>query len=329
MPTRAAGDVDVAESKSATDQVVAARSISRSFGNTEAVKDLDLTVAPSSIHGLIGPSGSGKTTTVRMLTGILTPTDGTVKVFGSDPRLHDTATRQRIGYMPQLGVLYPELSIRENLRFTASLYSLRKAKVRIAQVLELLDMADTQKLRLDQASGGMQRRVALAAALLHQPALLFLDEPTSGLDPVLRQQVWSHFQELSAAGCTIVVTTQIVSEATMCDKVGLIADGQLVADGHPDVLRRQAAGGDVVDLHATALIRRETLEALIGHQLVLDGYRVGKDGRTVRVVVADAQAAIAELTPFLQSHDVELSLSEAYTTPFDDVFVALLENNNG
>ncbi len=304
-------------------------SVSRRFDDTVVIDDLDLTVADGSVHGLIGPSGSGKTTTVRMMTGILAPSEGTVRLWGTDPRLLDTAQRQRIGYMPQLGVLYPELSIRDNLKFVASLYSLRKADGRIDEVLDALDMGGTQSLRLENASGGMQRRVALAAALLHNPTLLFLDEPTSGLDPVLRREVWGRLQELSRQGCTVFVTTQIVSEAAMCDQVGLLADGNLLANGPPDQLRHQADGGDVVDVHAANPVDSAGLRALQDHPLVRNVEPIGRDGLTVRLIVDDADEAIDKLGPYLSRHGVDMKMAERFQAPFDDVFVSLLESSDG
>jgi ABC-2 type transport system ATP-binding protein len=307
---------------------VVADGLSRGFDGTTVVDDLDLVVEPGQIHGFIGPSGSGKTTTVRMLTGVLAPTGGTVRVLGTDPRRLDTAQRQQIGYMPQLGVLYPHLSISDNLRFTASLYGVSRPKQRIGQVLDLLDLGGKGGTRLEHASGGMQRRVALAAALLHDPSLLFLDEPTSGLDPVLRRTVWQHLQDLRDEGRAIFVTTQIVSEATMCDTVGLLADGHLLADGPPDELRRQADGGDVVDLHTDSRIELEAIEALLAHPSVRRASRTGEDGQTVRVTVIDADTASAELTDELAGRGVTVRLAERYLTPFDDVFVALVERRD-
>ncbi|CAN5140606.1 ABC transporter ATP-binding protein [soil metagenome] len=299
--------------------------LSRSFGDETVVEELDLEVSEGSVHGFIGPSGSGKTTTVRMMTGVLKPSSGTVEVFGQDPTRLGTDDRRRIGYMPQLGVLYPELSIADNLRFVASLYGVRKPRRRMTEVLELLDMGGTQKMRLDSASGGMQRRVALAAVLQHDPQLLFLDEPTAGLDPVLRRRVWDHFRELREEGRTIFVTTQIVSEATSCDAVCLIADGQLLANGTPEELRRMAHGGEVVDLHTDSRIKGSVLGAVEEHELVTSASRTGADRQTLRIVVEDADAAIAALTALLAEHGVQVRLNERYVAPFDDIFVELLE----
>ncbi len=307
---------------------VRTRAVSRSFGDHTVLRGLDLTVDAGRVHGFIGPSGSGKTTTVRMLTGVLAPSSGSVEVFGTDPRKLDTAQRKAIGYMPQLGVLYPQLSIGDNLRFAASLYGVRKPKDRIAEVLEMLDLGGKQTLTLEDASGGMQRRVALAAALLHAPRLLFLDEPTSGLDPVLRRTVWEHLQALAADGCTIFVTTQIVSEAAMCDRVGLLADGGLLAEGSPDELRRRAEGGEGRDVHADGPVTAEAMEALGTHDGVVSATHVDRDRRAVRLVVDDAEAVMDSVGEVLAAHGLSVQLTERFQAPFDDVFVSLLEQQD-
>ena len=302
---------------------VLAADVSREFDGTMVIEGLDLSVDEGTIQGLIGPSGSGKTTTVRMLTGYLPVSSGTVEVFGRAPGSLDTAARQRIGYMPQLGVLYPELTIRDNLMFVSSLYGVRRQRERITAVLEMLDMAGTESLRLDAASGGMQRRVALAGALMHDPDLLFLDEPTSGLDPILRQEVWEHFTSLRNAGTTIVVTTQIVSEATMCDTVGLIADGSVLASGSPDDLRRKADGGDVVMIRTETYLTPEAIVALRDHPVVRQASRL--TGHDLRLVVADADTAMPQIDAVLADEGLDLQISERQVLPFDDVFVALLD----
>ena len=300
-------------------------SVDRRFGDHLVVDHLSLSVETGTIYGFVGPSGSGKTTTVRLLTGVLSPTRGTVLVLGTNPKRLTTGQRERIGYMPQLGVLYPHLSVHDNLAFTASLYGIGRPGKRIAEMLELVGLSDAAGTKLSEASGGMQRRVALVAALLHEPDLLFLDEPTSGLDPVLRQHLWEHLQQLRDGGRTLFLTTQIVSEATMCDRVGLIADGRLLADGSPQELRRQAFGGEVVDLRCSDFVDAATLEQLGRLPGVSDVRRDGADGRTVRATVDDSETAGQQVSQALQDSGHEVVLVERYLAPFDDVFVALLE----
>ena len=299
--------------------------VDRSFNGHPIIDHLSLAVDEAAIYGFVGPSGSGKTTTLRLLTGVLAPTRGTVLVFGTNPKRLTTGQRRRIGYMPQLGVLYPHLSVADNLKFIASLYGIGRSRKHIDEVLHLVDLSEARSIKLQEASGGMQRRVALAGALLHRPDLLFLDEPTSGLDPVLRQHLWDHFQRLRDEGRTLFVTTQIVSEATMCDRVGLISNGKLLADGTPEELRRLAFGGDVVDLRCAEVVSAATREALRRHPGVSDVGRGDAEGRVVRITVDDAEAASPALTEALHREGHDVRLAERYQAPFDDVFVALLE----
>jgi ABC-2 type transport system ATP-binding protein len=207
-----------------------------------AVDDLSLVVQPGVILGLIGPSGSGKTTTVRMLTGALRPDKGTVTVLGQDPTRFDRRIRERIGYLPQLSVLFPELTAWENVDFVAALFGmlLPKRMGAVRRVLRVLDLWDERDRQVAGFSGGMKRRVALASALVGDRQLYFLDEPTTGIDPILRQSIWAELARLRDAGGTFLVTTQYVSEAEECDYVALLAEGRLIALGTPDELRARA-----------------------------------------------------------------------------------------
>lgn len=309
---------------------VVTRSLTRTFNGTDVVDDLSLEVQQGAVTGFIGPSGSGKTTTVRMMTGALPPSSGEVRVFGSDPRQLGTADRRRIGYMPQLEVLYPELTIADNLRFVAALYGVKRPSRRMDEVLEMLDMGGTRALRLEEASGGMQRRVGLASVLMHRPHLLFLDEPTAGLDPVLRRSVWDHLRDLAEEGRTIFVTTQIVSEAATCDAVSLIADGRLLATGTPEELRRLAAGGQVIDLHADGPVEEELVGRLAALPDVV-GCTPREDGRSVRLVVQPhaADGVIEAAEGVLLGAGNGLRVAERHSEAFDDVFVQLLERTRG
>ena len=198
--------------------------------------------------GIIGPSGAGKTTLVRLMTGALAPTDGEVRVMGEDPLRFRRETRERIGYMPQSFALYPDLTTRENVDFVASLFGLLwwRRRRRTREVLQWVDLWDVRSRRAGRLSGGMQRRLELASALVHDPEIAFLDEPTAGIDPLLRATIWKELHRLRDAGRTLLVTTQYVNEAESCDAVVLIAEGRAIATGTPDELRRTAMGGDIV-----------------------------------------------------------------------------------
>lgn len=320
-PATARPNVDAQASASA----VVAERLSKVFPSGDGVHEVDLVVPAGSIFGFIGPSGSGKTTTVRLFTGVARPTSGSVKVMGTDPARFDPAARSRLGYMPQLSVLYPNLTVDENLRFFSALYGrpARKTRHRREDVLDFVELRGHEQKRISQISGGMQRRLSLAAALVHDPELVFLDEPTAGVDPVLRRRFWDHFTALRDEGRTLFVTTQYVGEASYCDYVGVLADGRLLLVETPDGLRREAFGGDILDVEFTSPP---------GDALVADLQKVigavssqPRSLRGLRLVVEEAAVALPELTAWLSAQDIEIAQAEEYLPPYDDVFVELVE----
>jgi ABC-2 type transport system ATP-binding protein len=294
------------------------------FPDGVGVHDLSLEVESGTIFGFIGPSGSGKTTTIRLMTGILGPDSGELSVFGKAPADFDRSDRSRLGYMPQLSVLYPHLSIWENLGFSASLFGVpwRGRRRRMEEQLQLVELDDARTRLLRESSGGMQRRLALAATLIHTPDLLFLDEPTAGIDPILRRKVWDHFTDLRNQGRTLFVTTQYVGEAAYCDRVGVLAEGRLIAVDTPEGLRRQAFGGEVLDVVFAAPLQAPQLDQLAE---IVAATRVDRIGiREVRLVVADAGEASPQVTAWATEAGVEIESVEPYLPAFDDVFVELI-----
>lgn len=212
--------------------------VGKRFGDKTVLRDISLEVPQAEIFGLLGPSGSGKTTLVKMIAGIDETSAGEVYLFGQKmPRLD---MMSRIGYMAQSDALYTELTAQENLEFFGALFGLKSSrrKRRIREVMELVGLTDALKRPVRLYSGGMKRRLSLAVSLLHEPPVLILDEPTVGIDPVLRQSIWQELGSLSAAGTTIVVTTHVMDEAEKCHRLGMIRDGQLIAVGTPESLKR-------------------------------------------------------------------------------------------
>ncbi len=291
------------------------------FGGFAAVRDISLAVARGTILGIIGPSGAGKTTTIRLLTGALAPTRGSVRVLGEDPRRFRRRTRERIGYMPQQFTLYPDLTAGENLNFVASLFGLLwlRRRRRVREVLRTVDLWDARKRRAADLSGGMQRRLELACALVHEPSLLFLDEPTVGIDPLLRARIWEELHRLKEAGRTLLVTTQYVTEAEECDMVALIAEGRLIALDTPDGLRRKATGGDIIEIETAG---RFTAAKLASMPQVRGASQVGP--RTFRVTVDDAGTATPDVVAAVAAAGGEVASAREYRLSFDEVFAELV-----
>lgn len=308
------------------DAAIWTENLGRSFNGEVAVSGVTMTVPRGSIFGFIGPSGSGKTTTIRMLTGVYEPTEGEVHVLGKEPAYFNQKTRGRIGYMPQLFVLYPQLTVWENLNFASSLYGMpfRRHK-RLMEALEFVELEDHRNKLARDISGGMQRRLSLAATLVHKPDLVFLDEPTAGIDPVLRRKFWDHFGDLKEQGRTLFVTTQYVSEANYCDLVGVLADGRLLMIDTPHGLRYRAYGGDIVDLTARERITYQQLRELRDLPFV-HGRPEYMSETQVRVIVSEAATDMQELLSWCQQKALEVDTIEEYQPPFDDVFVVLVQN---
>ena len=220
------------------DVAIRARGLTRRFGATVAVDAIDLDIPRAHIYGFLGPNGSGKSTTIRMLCGLLTPSAGSAEVLGLSVPGQAEALKHKIGYMTQRFSLYEDLSVRENLQFIAEIYCLprRRRTRRIAELLDIYKLGALDAQRAGTLSGGQKQRLALAAATLHEPELLFLDEPTSAVDPQSRRDFWATLFELAAAGTTILVSTHYMDEAERCHALAILDRGRIMADGTPKQL---------------------------------------------------------------------------------------------
>ena len=308
----------------AADAAVLIDGATKRFGDDTAVDGISLTVRTGTILGIIGPSGSGKTTTIRLLTGALEPTEGSVRVLGEDPRSFLRQTRERIGYMPQQFTLYPDLTARENVDFVASLFGMlwRTRYRRTREALQLVDLWKVRGRRAGRLSGGMQRRLELASALVHDPDLMFLDEPTAGIDPILRATIWAELHRLRDGGRTLLVTTQYVNEAEECDTVALISGGRLIALADPDQLRRQAVGGDIVEIETSNTFDSASISDL---PMVRSVDRRGPT--SLRVTVDDASTAMAEVVEAISRNGGDVASASEARPSFDEVFAILVERD--
>jgi len=216
---------------------VEAVALHKDFGPIHAVDGIDMALSPGRIYGLLGPNGSGKTTLIRLLTGLASATSGRARVMGVEMPSRENLAR--IGYMTQSDGIYPELSVWENLTFFAALYG-QTDRADLLKSLEFVELDTRTGTPAMQLSGGMRRRLSMACALAHHPAVIFLDEPTVGVDPALRVQFWDHFHRLAAGGATLVVSSHVMDEADRCDELLFIRDGHVLAQGAPGELRARA-----------------------------------------------------------------------------------------
>ena len=219
-----------------TTDVIITDHLSRRFGDLVAVRDVSLRVGRGEIFGVLGPNGAGKSTLIRMLCGILDPSSGHATVVGFDVARDPDQVKERIGYMTQRFSLYEDLTVAENLTFFAGIYGVprRRRRARVDEVLAAGGLDDRRDQIAGTLSGGFKQRVALAAATIHQPPLLFLDEPTAGVDPVTRRAFWDHLHHLAVAGTTIVVTTHYMDEAERCHRLAFVFSGRVLDEGEPD-----------------------------------------------------------------------------------------------
>ncbi|MGH3755498.1 MAG: ATP-binding cassette domain-containing protein [Pseudonocardiaceae bacterium] len=305
--------------------MIRARGLARSFrtrrGTVEAVRGVDIDVAHGELVGFLGPNGAGKTTTLRMLTTLLAPTAGTATVAGCDLLADPVGVRRRIGYVGQAGGVGPDYLVLEELVLQGQLYGMTAgdAERRGSALLEQLDLADTECRRTGTLSGGQRRRLDIAMGLMHLPGLLFLDEPTTGLDPQSRANLWQHIRALHAQhGITLFLTTHYLDEAdALCDRILVIDNGRIVAEGSPDELKRTVAG-DAVTLGTDAPARTaqlaETLPGATG---------LAVDGTIVRFRVPQGSTALPVLLRELDAAGIALESVEVHRPTLDDVFLTL------
>ncbi|EOD56624.1 ABC transporter ATP-binding protein [Aeromonas molluscorum] len=296
---------------------ILAEGLTRRFGDMVAVKDLALCLPRGQIHGFLGPNGCGKSTTLRMLTGLLTPSEGRVRVLGLEIPRQAEALRQRIGYMTQKFSLYDELTVWENLEFMGRIHGMAQSglKLRLQELLTTYELAPLARRRAGGLSGGQKQRLALAAAVIHRPDLLLLDEPTSAVDPQNRRDFWEKLFDLSEAGTSILVTTHYMDEAERCHHLAIMEAGQVRAQGSPQGLM-DAMTTRVVEVLAP------DLRPLKQHLLTLAAVRSAAQlGQRLRVLVdkeeADPLAWLRQACPALAGAE----LAEVRPS-LEDVFVS-------
>lgn len=301
-----------------TDIAVTATNLVKKFGDFTAINGINLSVPKGSIYGFLGPNGCGKSTTIRMLTGLLSPTEGEVNVLGLQIPEQSEALRLKIGYMTQKFSLYDDLTVLENLQFIGQIFGLDRAllKQRIAEQMTIYGLTDLQKQRVGGMSGGQKQRLSLASATMHRPELLFLDEPTSAVDPENRRDFWEQLFDLSDQGTTILVTTHYMDEAERCHRLAIMESGEMRADGEPEELMDNM-GVNIIEVKAPNL--RALKERLIACPEVRSAAQLGIRLRVlIYQNVADPIKWLIQTVP---------ELADAELTParpsLEDVFVSV------
>lgn len=301
---------------------IEAKRLTRKFGDLVAVDEVSLSVPPGEIFGLVGPDGAGKTTAMRLLTGVMTATSGTARVLGTDVTRDPEAIRRRIGYVPQSSSLYADLTVAENLRFYAELFGVPRAtRERKASDLLIFSRLEPFAKRLVRnLSGGMRQKLALCAALIHQPEVLFLDEPTIGVDPVSRRDFWLLIYQLLQEGLTLLVSTPYLDEAERCHRVGLMDHGRLVACDSPTALR-QLLPGTVVEVRGPA---PEAAVPLLSCLAEVQGIEVF--GESLHLAVRDTTEALPAVRSALERAGHANVRLRPILPSLEDVFVTLLRD---
>ena len=298
-----------------TESVIVVENLTRRFGEFVAVDHINFEVKPGEVIGYLGPNGSGKTTTIRMLLGLLKPSDGKATVLGYDVFKQSEEIRARVGYMSQKFAIYDDLTTLENLTFYGGVYGIND-KARIRHTLELVGLKGHENTLTRDMSTGWRQRLSLGIALVHEPKLLFLDEPTSGVDPTARRAFWDLIYELAEGGVTILVTTHYMDEAEYCERVAVMRDGKLLAMDTPTNLKRSIITGDVWEVYAQPLERgMDSLSAMPGVD------RVGLAGDHLRVI--SSQVEKDAMQSLLSREGLSVEKIERGEPTLEDVFLAL------
>jgi len=303
------------------DLAVRARGLSKRFGDLLAVNKVDLSVPKACVYGFLGPNGSGKSTTIRMLCGLLTPTEGEIEVLGLRIPEKSEELRRHIGYMTQKFSLFDDLTVRENLEFLAAVQDIPRAKAgkRIDDLVEQYHFGDRQKQLAGTMSGGQKQRLALASAVIQEPELLFLDEPTSAVDPESRRDFWEKLFDLADTGTTLLVSTHYMDEAERCHRIAILDHGTLVADGTPAELTKALEGRTVL---VEAAKPRDAQKVLVDVPGVLS---VAQIGNSLRVLSDDDSGrdgdAVARIRDVLAKAGLQAEVTASQPS-LEDVFVS-------
>ena len=303
-------------------RAVAVKDLVKRFGSFTAVNRVSFEVEKGEIFGFLGPNGAGKSTTIRMLCGILAPSEGTGTVAGYDIRKEAEKIKAHIGYMSQRFSLYEDLTVEENINFYSGIYRIspEKKAQRKEWVIEMAGLREHRHSRTGLLSAGWKQRLALGCAILHEPPIIFLDEPTSGVDPISRRRFWDLIYELSGKGVTVFVTTHYMDEAEYCDRLGLMYRGELTALGTPESLKTELMKEEVLEI-----LCERPQDAMVEIETVAHVKEVALFGKGLHVVADDSEALIPAIQNLLRDGGYQVSRIEKIIPSLEDVFVSLIE----
>ncbi len=303
------------------------KDLTKRFGDFTAVDHISFYVNRGEVYGWLGPNGAGKTTTIRMLLGLLRPTDGEARVLGYNPATEAKTMQARVGYMSQLFTLYNDLTARENIRFYGQAYGLSRAKLRRrqAEIIEMAGLQGRENILTGNLSGGWKQRLALGCAIVHHPQVLFLDEPTAGVDPISRRDFWGLIYAMANKGVTVLVTTHYMDEAELCQRVGFLSQGRLAALDTPRRLKETHMRGQVLEINTPDPDRamRVLKAAQESQRLPLD--EVALYGAQIHAVVPAAEEFRQPLKDLLNAEGVRVNAIEWIAPTLEDVFISTME----
>ncbi len=299
---------------------VKVKGLTRTFGDFVAVDNISLSVKKGEVFGFLGPNGAGKSTTIKMLCGLLLPSNGSGTVGGYDIITQSEEIKKTIGYMSQKFSLYDDLTVEENINFFSGIYTVpeKQKEARKQWALEMAGLKDKKGAITKTLPGGFKQRLALGCAILHEPPILFLDEPTSGVDPISRRNFWKLIYEMSKAGTTVFVTTHYMDEADYCDRLALIYRGKIIAEGTPNELKLEHMTRDVLEMEVDRVA--DAMDILSGSRIETAIF-----GSLLHATVDSAEAGIPVIRKLLGESNIAIRKIEKIVPSLEDVFVTLIE----
>ena len=298
--------------------------LTKKFGQFVAVDHVSFRVNRGEVYGWLGPNGAGKTTTIRMLLGLLKPTDGRAQVLGYDPAREAKVMQARVGYMSQLFTLYNDLTASENIRFYGQAYGLQRSELhrRHDEIIDMAGLQGRERELTRNLSGGWKQRLALGCAIVHRPEVIFLDEPTAGVDPISRREFWGLIYAMAKKGVTVLVTTHYMDEAELCQRVGFLSEGKLVALDTPDQLKQTQMRGHVleIDCPASEQAVRILRQAKESGEMPFD--EIALYGAQIHVVVPDAETFKEPVWTLLSERGIDVHTVEWIAPTLEDVFIS-------